>query len=110
MFVTPDDKQPDRYEPLPGIFDLPGWVWRRMPRAAKIFAGVALVALIGVGIAIAPGIRESKEEREQAERAERARLRAELEAEIRRQQRPVFVKAEPARSSVAARRALLDHA
>lgn len=106
----PDDRQPERYEPLPGIFDLPAWLWRRMPRAVRVLAVVALLGVIAVGIAIAPGIRESKQEREQAEREERARLRAEREAQIRRDQRPVFFEGTPARSSVSARRALVDEA
>jgi len=71
---------------------------------------VAAVALIGVGIAIAPDIRESKAEREQAEREERRQARAEREARIRREQRPVTMKVRPARSGVAGRRALLADA
>jgi hypothetical protein len=108
--LTAHDRQPERYEPLPGILDLPGWLWRRTPRAVKLAGVVALVGLIGFGIAIAPDIRESKQEREQAEREERARLRAEREAQIRREQRPVFVTGTPARSGVPARRALLADA
>jgi hypothetical protein len=105
-----DDRQPERFEPLPGIFDLPGWLWRRMPPAARVASAVALIALIGVGIAIAPGIRESKEEREQAEREERLKMRAEREERIRRDQRPVFVDGAPATSGVPARRALVEAA
>lgn len=71
---------------------------------------MAFVGLIALGISIAPGIRESKQEREQAEREERLRLRVEREARIRREQRPVFVDGRPARSGVAARRALVDAA
>jgi hypothetical protein len=88
--------------------DLPGWLWRRMPTWARAALIVAVVALIGVGIAIAPGIRETKQEREQAEREERQRLRAEREAQIRREQQPVFVNARPADSGVSARRGLVD--
>ena len=103
-------RQPERYEPLPGILDLPGWLWRRMPAAAKVALVAAVVALIGVAIAIAPDIRESKAERERAERAERLKARAEREARIRREQRPVFVDARQPTSGVAGRRALLAHA
>jgi hypothetical protein len=70
---------------------------------------VALVALIGVGIAIAPGIRESKSEREARERAERLEARAEREAFIRREQRPRFGSGEPT-TSVSERRALVEQA
>lgn len=105
--VLPDDRrEPERYEPLPGIFDLPGWLWRRTPRPARVAIALAVVALIAVGISIAPGIRESKEERERAERLERRQDRAEREARIRREQRPVFVEGRPARD-VEARRELV---
>src|SRR5687767_11994066 len=81
-----------------------------MPPVARIGLVVAVIALIGLGISIAPGIRESKAEREQAEREERRQARAEREARIRREQRPVFGKVTPARSGVPGRRALLADA
>lgn len=106
----PDERrQPERYEPLPSLLDLPGWMWRRLPPSAKVGAAVALVALVAVGIAIAPGIRESKSEREARERAERLEQRAEREASIRREQRPRFAAGEPT-SSVAERRTLVEQA
>lgn len=92
---------------MPGVLGLPGWLWRRAPRAVKALIVAAVVVLIGVGIAIAPDIQESKQEREQAEREARQQARAEREAQIRREQRPVFVDGRPARSSIAARRELL---
>ena len=94
---------------MPSLLDLPGWVWRKLPRAAKVAAVAALVVLIAVGLAIAPGIRESKSEREAAEREERRQARIEREARIRREQRPHFVTAEPARD-VPARRRLVEAA
>ncbi len=78
-----------------------------MPAAAKVALVVAVIALIGLGVAIAPDIRESKAEREQAEREERRQARAEREARIRREQTPVHGEALPARSGVAGRRAVL---
>ena len=71
---------------------------------------VAAAGLIGLGIAIAPGIRESKEERERAEREARLEARAEREARIRREQQPVIRQASPAGPGVAGRRALLAEA
>lgn len=70
----------------------------------------AVIGLIGVGVAIAPDIRESKAERERAEREERRQARAEREARIRREQKPVFVKVRSAKPGVAGRRALLADA
>jgi hypothetical protein len=81
-----------------------------MPAAAKVVLVVAVVGLIGLGIAIAPGIRESKEEREQAEREARIQARAEREARIRREQKPVVMEVRPARPGVAGRRAMLADA
>jgi hypothetical protein len=104
------NRKPDRYEPLPGIIDLPGWIWRRLPPVAKVGLVVAFVALIGVALAIGPGIRESKSERERAEQQQRERAKAAHEARIRREQRPRFVDGPPATSGVAARRRLLDAA
>jgi hypothetical protein len=66
----------DRYEPHPDLSQLPAYLWRRSPRAAKVAAGAAVCAGIALGIAVAPGIHESKEERAQAEREAAARERA----------------------------------
>lgn len=109
MPLPPERRQPDRYEPMPSLLALPGWVWGRLSRVAKIASVLCLVGLIGVGITIAPGIRESKREREQAEHEARLKARAEREARIRREQRPRFVTAEPA-ADLAARRGLVDEA
>jgi hypothetical protein len=95
---------------MPGIIDLPAWLWRRAPRAAKVGGVLALVALAGVALVIGPDIRESKRERERAEQQERLRARAAREARIRREQRPRFVNGPAATSGVAARRRLLDAA
>jgi hypothetical protein len=86
----PGKSRPDRYEPLPGIVDLPGWLWRRTGRALKIGAAVGLLAIIAAGIALAPGIRESKQEQARAEQRERAAARAELIRRLEAEQRPRF--------------------
>jgi hypothetical protein len=95
---------------MPGIIDLPGWIWRRMPLVAKVGAVLALVGLIAVALVIGPDIRESKSERERAEQQERLRARAAREARIRREQRPRFVDGPAATAGVGARRRLLDAA
>ena len=104
------NRKPDRYEPMPGIIDLPGWLWRRTPHAARVALVVAFVALIAVAFLIAPGIRESKSERERAEQQERQRVRAAHLAQMRREQRPRFANGPAATSGVSARRRLLDAA
>jgi hypothetical protein len=108
--VQTENRKPDRYEPMPGFIDLPGWLWRRIPPVAKVGLVVALVALIAVALMIAPDIRESKSERERAEQQERLRARAAREARIRREQRPRFMDGPAATTGVGARRRLLDEA
>src|SRR5215203_4389506 len=108
--MATQNKQPERYEPMPGFFDLPGWLWRRMPPLAKGALVLAFVGVIAVALIIAPGIRESKSEREKAEQQERLRAREAREARIRREQRPRFATGPAATSGVPARRRLVDAA
>jgi hypothetical protein len=97
-----------RYEALPGLTGLPGWIWRRLPRPAKV--GVALLPLVVVGLVLAlgPGIDEGKEKRASAEAERLAQARAERIERLRREQRPRFGAGEPAVASLAGRRELLD--
>jgi hypothetical protein len=101
---------PDRHEPLPGLAALPGWIWRRLPRAAKV--GLALLPVIAVGliVALGPGIDRGKEERAEAEAERLAQARAERLERLRREQTPHFVRGDPAGASVAAREQLLADA
>ena len=71
VLVPTQNKEPERYEPVPGLLDLPGWLWRRMPPVAKGALVVAFVGLIAVALIIGPDIRESKSEREKAEQQQR---------------------------------------
>jgi hypothetical protein len=88
--IGPGKTQPDRYEPMPGLGELPGWLWRRTGTALRVGAALLLLAAIGVGIALAPGIRESKEDQARVEQRERAAARAELVAKLEAEQRPRF--------------------
>ncbi len=108
--MTTKHKEPERYEPMPGILDLPGWLWGKMPTAAKAALVLAFVGLIAVALIIGPGIRESNREREQAEQQERLRVRQAREARIRREQQPLFASGPAATSGVPARRRLVDAA
>jgi hypothetical protein len=88
--VTPSSR-PDRYEPLPGLLEIPGFLIRKIPpRARRPAAFVAVVLLVGAAVALAvsvPAITESKDERaaaeQVAERERRAQRAAELQAELR---------------------------
>ena len=59
---------------MPGIIDLPGWIWRRLSPVAKVGLVVALVALIGVGTGDRPR-HPGVEERARAGRAAAAPAR-----------------------------------
>ena len=80
--------EPDRYEPLPGIAQLPAWIWRRMGRGARIAAAVAVVATIAIAIPVGLEVRESVQADDRAEERERAERRARLIRTLRREQRP----------------------
>jgi hypothetical protein len=83
---------PDRYEPLPDITHLPGWIWRRMGRGVRIGGAVLLLALVGLGAALVPSIQNSQEQRERAEERRRAAARAALARRLRAEQRPRFAR------------------
>jgi hypothetical protein len=81
----------DRYEPLPGLLQIPGFLVRKIPPRARKPAAFA-AALLGVGVAVAlvlsiPAITESKDERAaaeaQAQRERKAQRAAELQAQAR---------------------------
>ena len=97
----------DRHEPLPNIAELPAWLWRRSSRAVRIGVGLVLLGLIALGVALAPGIGESKREREAAEAHRRSDLRADRIARQRAEQKPRFASAEAPARSVRARQAVL---
>jgi hypothetical protein len=100
----------DRYEPLPGLVDLPGWLWRRLPTAGRVGVVLLPFVIVGLVLALAPGIENSKEERARSEEQQAARQRAAREAAQREQQRPRFATAAPAPDSGAGRERLLHAA
>jgi hypothetical protein len=104
---NPSQGAPDRYEPLPGVAGLPGWVWRKLPRAGRIALALLPVAVVALVIVLGPGIDESKDERAQAERERLAQLEAERVERLRAEQRPRFGRGAPAGEDLAARAALV---
>lgn len=88
--IDPDRGQPDRYEPLPNLGQLPGWLWRKMGRRSRIALGVVLLGALAVAVALAPGIQESKRKRLASEQRERAEHRAKLIRRLEAEQRPRF--------------------
>ena len=88
--VTPSAR-PDRYEPLPGVLEIPGFLVRKIPPRARrpvAFAATILLAAAAVAVVLAiPAITESKDERaaaeQRADRERRAQRAVELAAEQR---------------------------
>ena len=83
-----DRRKADRYEPMPGVAELPGWLWRRMGRAGRLVALGGLIVLVAAAGALVPVILESKEERAKADRQEQAERRAQLIRRLELEQRP----------------------
>ena len=103
-------KLEDRYEPLPGLAQLPAFVWRRLPRVAKVAVVAAGAAAVIAAIALAPSIQRSRDEHARKEAEERARIQQQDLERTRREQRPRFARGTPARTDLAARRRLLGSA
>jgi hypothetical protein len=84
----------DRYEPLPGVTELPAFLYRKLSprgRRAAQLVGALLVVALAAGIVFGlPAITTTKEERAAAEQSAVAKRRADrlaqLQAEVRLQQ------------------------
>ena len=97
----------DRYEPLPGLLELPKFVWQRLSRTARIaVAALAFAAVVGA-IVLAPVIQRSRENHARAEAERSARIQSQLLSEARREQRPRFGRGRAAGTDVRARHALV---
>jgi hypothetical protein len=81
----------DRYEPLPGLLEIPGFLVRKIPPNARrpaAIAGAVLLAAVAVILALGiPAITDSKHERAateaRTEREQEAQRAAQLQAELR---------------------------
>jgi hypothetical protein len=100
----------DRYEPLPGFFELPAFLWRKLPRAGRVAVALLGAGLVVLAVVLSPVIQRSKEKHARAEAALSARLERQEIAEIRREQRPRFARGTPAGANVAARERLVASA
>jgi hypothetical protein len=65
---------PDRYEPLPGIAELPRWIWRRTGRRVRIGVVIAFAVAVAGTAVLVPAIDATRDRRAAAE--ERARAAA----------------------------------
>ena len=79
---------PERYEPLPELHAIPGWLWRRAPRWIRAALVGALLLAVAATVALAPDVQESKRERARAQAAERRAAVADRVRALRAEQRP----------------------
>jgi hypothetical protein len=109
--VTPGD----RYEPLPGLLEIPGFLVRKLSprgrRIAAVAAGVIAVALAAALALAIPAIVDDKRERAATAERASAQLRAERTARLEAEMRLVRGTGTPARgleggAAITARRAL----
>jgi hypothetical protein len=100
----------DRYEPLPGFFELPAFLWRKLPKPGKVAVVAVALGLVALAIALSPAIQRSKENKARTDAAEAARLERQEIADIRREQRPRHDRGTPAGADLAARGRLVDSA
>jgi hypothetical protein len=84
--------QNDRYEPLPGLLQLPSFLYRKLGRRGRIVALVAgallVVAAVTAAIVLVPRITETKKERADREQRDAAAAAAERRRELIAEQRP----------------------
>lgn len=86
--TRPQRRPPERYEPLPGLPQLPGWVWRKIGRPLRAVVVVGVLAVVAMAVAAVPALREASGERAASERRERAKLRERHIEELQAEQRP----------------------
>ncbi len=95
----------DRYEPLPGLLSLPGFLYRKLgPRgrlAVKIGGTLFVMAAVAATIVLAPRIAESNRERKAQERRDAAAALAARVRRLRAEQRPQRGRAAPGASRAA---------
>ena len=105
----------DRYEPLPGLLQIPAFLVRKLsPRARRVAAVVAgiLAVALAAGLAVAlPAIDDGKRERAASDERASAQLRAQRIAELQAEMRLLRGRGTPARglegaAALAARRTL----
>ena len=110
-----DRREAERYEAMPGVAELPAWLWRRLGRGGRLAALGVLIVVVAAAAVLVPATLESKEETAERDRRERAEQRAELVRRLETEQRPRFRRSAsvapagaPADERLDARAALMD--
>jgi hypothetical protein len=97
---VPPNANSDRYDPLPGLTELPAFLIRKLsPRGRRAAAVIGALLLVGLAVGLyfgIPAITETKQERAAAERRVAAEHEAQLVAQLRAEQRLVDGRGTPA--------------
>ena len=91
---------PERYEPLPGLTELPAWIWRRLGSRGRTGVVVALALAVGGTVALVPALDAARDERAASDRRERVERHDRRVRVLAVEQRPQFGRA-PASSRAA---------
>jgi hypothetical protein len=99
--------QNDRYDPLPGLLQLPSFLYRRLGArgrlAVKVGGALFLIAATVAAIVLVPRIVDTKRERADQERRDAAAALAERRRALIAEQRPHRGRSDPAASRAAVR-------
>jgi hypothetical protein len=87
---NPGLSQPQRYEPLPSIDQLPGWLWRRTQPKTRLAIGLALLATIVASAVLVPALQREQRARAAAEQQARVTSHRLAVQALQREQRPHF--------------------
>ncbi|MBO9531506.1 MAG: hypothetical protein J7513_00830 [Solirubrobacteraceae bacterium] len=79
-----------RYEPLPGLAELPSWLWRRTGTATRVVTGLTLLVAIVSTAVLVPALRHDAQARDAADRRAREISHRETVQKLIREQRPHF--------------------
>jgi hypothetical protein len=80
----------DRYEPLPSLGELPGWLWRRAGTGVRLTAGATLLVAVAAAVVLVPAISQSHRERAVEQRRAAGAARAATTRRLKAEQRPHF--------------------
>ncbi len=106
--------EPDRYEPLPSLPELPAWVWRKIGRGGRIALVAFVLLVIAAAATSVPILLEADQQRTASDARAAAERRVALTRALRAEQRPrerrsnaVAAAGAPAQAQLAARSAVL---
>jgi hypothetical protein len=91
----------DRYEPAPGLIELPGWVWRRTSNALKLGVVVGLVLVVAGTVAVAVASRRDAQRADAAAAQRTAAVHRDEVAKARAEQQPQFGRSQGSRTAMA---------